>query len=407
MNPVAQRAPEPPRPQATGRTLVYLRSGVDADRAVNRLTNSTGIRTLDVREFGTNASQLRSAQDGGAAIVLPRFKVAILPATSEDGAMRAALVDAEEVQRVRPEFYMYAIGAGGPPYADNDDFAWGLIATEVPQTAFTGRGIRVAVLDTGLDLHHPDFAGRNVVANSFVGGTAQDVQGHGTHTAGTIAGPAASAIGSRRYGVAPDIDLYVGKVLNDNGSGREGDIISGMNWAIDQKCVAISMSLGRATSPDEAPDPLYEDIGTAALAENCLIIAAAGNESARDYNYIAPVGAPANSRTIMAVAAVDHKLNVAPFSCGGINANGGAVDISGPGVGVYSSFPRPDLSKPLRGTSMACPHVSGIAALLAQSDQSLRGQKLWDALAGTARPLGIARDFGAGLARIGAIQAGA
>jgi subtilisin family serine protease len=203
----------------------------------------------------------------------------------------------------------------------------------------------------------------------------------------------------RRYGVAPDVLLHVGKVLNDSGSGTEGDILNGMNWAIDQKCVAISMSLGRPVAPGEPADPLYDEVGLAALNEGCVIIAAAGNESARDFNFIAPVGAPANSPSIMAVAAVDPKLRVAPFSCGAINAGGGEVNMSGPGVSVYSSFPRPQLSKVLQGTSMACPHVAGLAALWAESDSSLRGQRLWDALVGSCLKLGPASDFGAGLAR--------
>jgi subtilisin len=292
--------------------------------------------------------------------------------------------------------------AASAPFADTDQFTWGLAAIGANTSDFTGRGIRVAVLDTGLDTDHPDFKGREIVPRSFVDGNdldIHDVQGHGTHTAGTIAGPKVSKIG-RRYGVAPDVELHVGKVLNDNGSGREGDILNGMNWAIDQKCVAISMSLGRPTFEGEKSDPLYEEVGTAALDEGCMIIAAAGNESARDFGFIAPVGAPANSSSIFAVAAIDPTLKVAPFSCGGINPGGGEVNVSGPGVSVYSSFPRPQSSRVLQGTSMACPHVAGLAALWAESDPSLRGRRLWDALVESTRRLGAERDFGAGLARV-------
>jgi subtilisin len=253
------------------------------------------------------------------------------------------------------------------------------------------------VLDTGLDLNHPDFAGRNIQSKSFVANeTVDDRQGHGTHTAGTIAGPKISNMG-RRYGVAPGVELFVGKVLDNGGSGRELDILEGINWAIDSKCVIISMSLGRAVSAGEKPDPIYEEVGAAALREGSLIIAAAGNESGRDFGFIAPVGAPANSPSIMAVAAVDPTLKVAPFSCGGINPDGGEVNVSGPGVSIYSSFPRPQLSRILQGTSMACPHASGIAALWAESDPSMRGEKLWKALERSARELGSSRDFGRGL----------
>ena len=418
-----RNSPAPHPPQPTGRTLVFFRSGAEMGKVADRIKSSTGIATLDVREFAKSPSDMSPTVDKGSAVFLPRFRVAVLPTLEKTQSM--ALSEADNVERVRPEFYMFAIAdlerrydewvreglkilvdngsmarpafaAADAPFADTDQFTWGLIATGVDRSAYGGHGIRVAVLDTGLDLEHPDFKGRKIEQLSFVGGSVQDVQGHGTHTAGTIAGPRAPNIG-RRYGVAPDVHLHVGKVLNDNGSGREGDIINGMNWAIDRKCVAISISLGRATFPGEQPDPVYEEAGTAALAEGCLIIAAAGNESARDYGHIAPVGAPANSPSILAVAAVDPKLAVAPFSCGGINAGGGEVDIAGPGVTVHSSVPRPRLYRSLAGTSMACPHVAGIAALWAESDASLRGKKLWDALVRSTRKLGNQRDFGGGL----------
>jgi subtilisin len=398
--------PAPPRPKPTGRTLVILNKGSNIASMRNNIANKTGINTLDARDFGASATSMGEALNSGRAVILPRFNVAVLPQAAQSQMQTLEALD--DVRSVRPEFYMFAINlaagaTAAPPFADSDQFTWGLIATGASVSKFTGKEIRIAVLDTGLDIGHPDFNGRSIVTRNFVTGSpdvndVHDVQGHGTHTAGTIAGPNVSTMG-RRYGVAPDVLLHVGKVLNDSGSGTEGDILNGMNWAIDQKCVAISMSLGRAVAPGEPADPLYDEVGLAALNEECMIIAAAGNESARDFNFIAPVGAPANSPSIMAVAAVDPKLRVAPFSCGAINAGGGEVNVSGPGVSVYSSFPRPQLSKVLQGTSMACPHVAGLAALWAESDSSLRGQRLWDALVGSCLKLGPASDFGAGLAR--------
>jgi len=434
-----RRFPEPLPPQPTGRTLVLLHRDAEILQAQNRIENTLGLRALDAREFADSTTAMAEALSAGSAVILPRFRVAVLPEATTAAAAQAqlsALAASDEVKQVRPEFFLFAsseraqryhqwvrdglvllaeeatavvvtsaeaptlslVASSPAPFADTDQFTWGLQAIGADRSAYTGRGIRIAVLDTGLDLEHPDFKGRAIVSRSFVGGEAMDGHGHGSHTAGTIAGPKQSAIG-RRYGVAPDVELYVGKVLGDNGSGREGDILNGMNWAIESKCVAISMSLGRGTRPGEKPDPLYEEVGAAALAEGSLIIAAAGNESARDFGYIAPVGAPANSTTVMAVAAVDPKMGVAPFSCGSINPDGGHVDIAGPGVAVYSAAPRPQLSRILQGTSMACPHVAGLAALLAQSDASLRGQKLWDALVQKARNLGNERDLGAGLAQ--------
>jgi subtilisin family serine protease len=160
-----------------------------------------------------------------------------------------------------------------------------------------------------------------------------------------------------------------------------------MNWAIANKCAVISMSL-RAAVP---PQPSYTAAGAAALANGCLIIAASGNDSLRP-SIIKPAGAPANSPTIMSVAAVDSALRVASFS------NGGKVDIAGPGVNTFSSWPRPVLHNTISGTSMATPHVAGCAALWAQTSPALRGLLLRARLIASARQLPLpASDVGAGL----------
>ena len=135
-----------------------------------------------------------------------------------------------------------------------------------------------------------------------------------------------------------------------------------------------------------------------ALDLDTLVIAAAGNDSDRASGRIAPVGSPANSPSIMAVGAIDANYQPASFSNGGMNGNGGGIDIVAPGVAVFSSAPRPMFYKVLSGTSMACPHVAGVAALWAESDPQLRGRALWNALVGHAKPIqGLPRDIGAGL----------
>jgi subtilisin family serine protease len=210
-----------------------------------------------------------------------------------------------------------------------------------------------------------------MVGQTFVGQPIEDLHGHGTHCIGTAAGPRAPVGTTPRYGAAFLSHIFVGKVLSNQGSGATAGVLAGMNWAIANRCAVISMSLGSASPPQAA----YTAAGRAALANNCLIIAAAGNGGG------APTGAPANSPTIMSVASLDSNLAPSAFS------NAGKIEISGPGRDVFSSLPMPRRYGTLSGTSMATPHVAGCAALWAQSDPSLRGVALWNKLLATARAL--------------------
>ena len=161
-----------------------------------------------------------------------------------------------------------------------------LIGIDEKYSRATGRGVRVAVLDTGIDLQHPDFQGRFIGGDgtvSFVPGeTVQDGNGHGTHCAGVIGG-AARPNGGRRYGVAPDAELLIGKVLSDAGRGHDDQIIEGIDWAADAGAQVISMSLGSPRSVEDPYSDPYEVVAAnyLAMVPGTLIVAAAGNESAR------------------------------------------------------------------------------------------------------------------------------
>lgn len=392
------------RPATTGNLIVVFDEKVGAGEASRILDTAFGLRqglgqgegfaALAMEQesgtAGSAASFTTLLDDLGVAIVTPSNETSLASLSGELSAMPG-------VVEARPEYYLYAISA----YADTAVSTWGQHATGADSSRYTGAGIKLAILDTGFDETHPDlskYRGK-VGSKNFVGGSdVADIQGHGTHCIGTAAGPRTAGRVAMGYGCAPDVELYVGKVLNDSGYATEGSVARGIQWAIQEGCAVISLSLGRAVRDGEPPTRLYENLGRRALAAGSLIVAAAGNESRRMSGFIAPVSEPANSSTVMSVAAVDSTLDIAYFSSGGVNSAGGDVDIAAPGVAVFSSFPMPRRYQVLQGTSMACPHVAGIAALWAQSDPSLRGQALWDVLLANALKLKLPpRDVGAGL----------
>jgi len=284
---------------------------------------------------------------------------------------------------------------------------WGLRAIGVASAVSppTGRGVKVAVLDTGIDFNHPDMGNkteRGVTAVSFVTGiTEQDVHGHGTHVAGTVCGPRQST-GGIRYGVAPDVDLLVGKVFNNAFRPRasDDDILEGITWADEQGARIISMSLSSDRDTGGDFPILYETVAQQLVdrAQNSvLLVAAAGNASDRPLSVVC-VQNPAACPSILSVAAVDRDLRIASFSCKQLD-DIGPVDVAGPGVAVYSSFIEGGFEE-LDGTSMAAPHISGLAALYIEADPSLTARQLFERLKTRARSLGDATDFGAGIVQL-------
>lgn len=283
---------------------------------------------------------------------------------------------------------------------DEATLTWGLQAIGISATyPFSGKGVKVAVLDTGVDLRHPDLASRfrdGHNARNFIGGsTAQDGHGHGTHCIGTVGGPVNSRFGPR-YGVAPDCEVLAGKVLSDAGSGFDDGIIDGIQWAIDMGAHVVSLSLGSARSQNGAFSELYERLAERALegSPGTLIVAAAGNESERPA-FTQPVGNPAACPSVIAVAASDRDHRVAWFSCRAMDGIG-RIDITAPGVDVLSAAAGGGTTR-MNGTSMATPHVAGVAALRFEATPGTTARAVWDGLVNEARPLGDPADFGAGL----------
>ncbi|MDT0610449.1 S8 family peptidase [Streptomyces lancefieldiae] len=288
------------------------------------------------------------------------------------------------------------MAAGLGPAWSEDSWTWGLQAIRANLSHLTGRGVKIAVLDTGVDTDHPDFAGRIEAAESFVPGeTVEDGNGHGTHCIGTAAGPANPRQGPR-YGVAPEAQILAAKVLSNAGSGQDGFILAGIAWAVARGARVISMSLGGQVRPGELFPQTYEILAKRALERGTVIVAAAGNDSRRPPQ-IEPVSRPANCPSILAVAALDKAIAPAFFSNGAINGQGGEVNIAAPGWQVHSAAPGGGY-QPLSGTSMATPHVAGVLALLAQANPHVSAADLMAGLKAGAFPLTQPlRDVGAGL----------
>jgi subtilisin len=383
----------------TGRYLVLFEE--DWENGTEELNRVAGIRTES-----SSASSDTSGLWEGDGLVMSELGVALVTADDEQvTALAQAADEPGPIALIEPERFVRAIEPTAPtvpnsdaqaPAVDESLFTWGLQATGAPNSKATGKGIKVAVLDTGFDLEHPDFAGRTIVSSSFVQGEeVQDGHGHGTHCVGTSCGPREVDKGPG-YGVAYEAEIHVGKVLSNEGSGADGGILSGIDWAITNGCAVVSMSLGAATRPGQAFSRTFERVATRAMSKGTLIIAAAGNESDRRKERINPVGHPANCPSIMSVSALDVARAMAWFSCGTVDAVG-AIDLTGPGFDVYSSWPMPLRYKRISGTSMATPHAAGLAALIAEATGA-RGFELWARLAQTARRLALpSTDVGAGL----------
>lgn len=273
------------------------------------------------------------------------------------------------------------------------------------QAGWSGQGVTVAVLDTGIDDTHPDFAGRIVEEKNFTSteDTADHV-GHGTHVASTIAGSGARS-GGKYVGVAPKASLLIGKVCGTTQC-EDSDILAGMQWAATRAKV-INMSLGGPDS--DGVDPLEEAVNTLTAQTGALFVIASGNDGLDNY-----VSSPASADAALAVGAVDKQDQLAPFSNRGPRVGDGAIkpDITAPGVGIVAALSK-DSAYPeyvpgytqLSGTSMATPHVAGSAAILASEHPQWSAVQLKAALMASAKPNPALNVFAQGAGRVDVARA--
>ncbi len=306
----------------------------------------------------------------------------LIPAT-------AVRLKAEELKALEEDPRVEAIWLDKPVYALLDVSVPLIRAPQVWERGFTGRGVKVAVVDTGIDYQHPDFAGRIAAFTSFVGGDGRDDHGHGTHVAGIIAG-SGEASGGKYRGVAPEALLLSAKVLRADGSGMMSDVMAGIEWAVEQGARVINLSLG-SPGPCDGTDALSA-MCDAAVKAGVVVCAAAGNDGPAPMT----VGSPGCAREVITVGASDDKDQVASFSSRGPTADGRVKpDILFPGVGIVScraggtsmGNPLDDFYTSASGTSMATPHASGVAALLLEAYPDLTPAQVKARMMGSAMNL--------------------
>ncbi|MGI5139266.1 MULTISPECIES: S8 family serine peptidase [unclassified Streptomyces] len=363
---IVSSQPEPSRAGARVTAQAATAAAATADRLLALNTPATPARNLE----SIHARSLRVADhDLGA------FWKTLNPGGTSDAA-RAA---------VTPR-----IALDGKVKAMLDRSTKQINAPTAWNAGFEGQGVKVAVLDTGVDASHPDLAGRIAEAKDFSGsGNTVDHFGHGTHVASIVGGTGAASGGTRR-GVAPKADLLIGKVLGDDGYGDESGVIDGMEWAAGEHAKVVNMSLGGDFG--DGTDPTSQALNSLTASTGTLFVVAAGNDGQLGPSTINTPGA---ADAALTVGAVDRDDSLAPFSSRGPRRGADAAvkpDVTAPGVGIVAARAAgTTLGAPvdanyvaLDGTSMATPHVAGAAALLAQQHPDWDAQQLKDALISTA-----------------------
>lgn len=387
-----------------GHTLV-----IPADAARLVATGKLDQRLFDVTEL--NKSTTRKAQKKGLKVIVGyRGSAAAAKADVRDaGTLSRSLksLNADAVQTAQtgtPELWDAVTDgdrtASGIARVWLDGVRKASLDKSVPQigtpkawaAGYDGKGVKIAVLDTGVDATHDDLKGQVTAAKNFTASPdASDKVGHGTHVASIAAGTGKKS-GGKYKGVAPGAKILNGKVLSDDGFGSDSEILAGMEWAAAEGADVINMSLGGGDTP--AIDPLEAAVNKLSEEKGVLFAIAAGNEGQFGDQ---TVGSPGSAAAALTVGAVDDKDRLADFSSRGPGMDGALKpDVTAPGVDITAASAKGNQiadevgEKPagymsISGTSMATPHVAGAAAILKQQHPEWKYAELKGALTGSTK----------------------
>ncbi|MGY6018035.1 S8 family serine peptidase [Streptomyces spinosirectus] len=373
---------------ATGKVDQRLFDVTELNRAATRTSQKHGLKVIvgyqgaapaakaDVRDAGRLRERLTSLN--ADAVQTPKQDTAELWRAVTDGDRAASGIAHVWLDGVRRASLDKSVPQIGAPKA------WA--------AGYTGKGVKIAVLDTGIDATHPDLKGQVVAEKNFsTAADATDHYGHGTHVASIAAGTGAKSHGKYR-GVAPDAKLLNGKVLDDSGSGDDSQILAGMEWAAGQGADVVNLSLGGGDTP--GIDPLEAEVNKLSEQKGILFAIAAGNDG--DFGE-QTIGSPGSAADALTVGAVDDHDKLASFSSRGPGLDGQIKpDVTAPGVDITAAAApgslidkevgeNPPGYLTISGTSMATPHVAGAAALLKQQHPDWRFAELKGALTGSAK----------------------
>jgi subtilisin family serine protease len=366
-----------PPDKDSGDVIVIFREGIDA-----------GQRDRIVREAGVAKRHFKSVPASAARV---------------DTQGRAFLQHHPDVVAVVPDRPVEKLGkpTGGSSPTSPQVTPAGIVRIGAPDASFTGTGVGVAIVDTGIDFNHADLG---VAASCFTAYTScQDDDGHGTHVAGTVA---ARNNGIDVIGVAPEAALYAIKVLDQRGRGTDSTIMAGLDWIASQPAIrVVNMSLGRPGSVDD--NPALHAAVKALYDLGIVVVVAAGNDPNSDVSQQIPAAYP-EVLAIASTTAVNgasscgfHPQPVAMDTASYFTTDGVDVTISAPGeerediskscflrsVGILSTRLGGGTTR-MSGTSMATPHAAGVAALVIQKDSTLTPEDVRRKLGGGADAIG-------------------